>query len=677
MNGLFRAVKLVLLIILLMFGFGNLLAADSPIIVQLPHVQAETTLSGYYIGNKTYVKSLLQPTLIGQGYIPIGANRTYVYTFQKGLKYHIYTIGGWVDNVDTLRTDYNILVFDSQLKLESTHTEAAGLPEHLGNTFNDPLYTPLETGNYSYMVFNDQRYSAGARNATLMAIEHLDTNSWYMDKLFLRGPRPLFSNASIPASWSNTTIPVAWSYEFNSTSPRIEVNVTVPDSLDMYEVRLYLMSNPAIGKGSSLSGMPVAWEPGLYGKTYNDPGKQIIGGYTLNTSGYRGNAFGSCSYAGQNMFINYSTPYKTPVLYQLVFIAEAGEGNLSFLIKTDFTKPTLKITSPSSTVDSGKDITVQAAVNASRVAIDYLMLEYRLGDNPTWASTSMAAQAAQAYAGTIPSQQEGAVVTYRVTAWDRAGNKASQQLSYKTLGLSSLTVSPSALLVDGGENATLFGQLDPTLQRTILTVNYTRPQGTKVARAVETNSTGGFRDIIKPDVAGVWVVTVGWRGNDCYRPTVKNASFTVRKLPTLATFNADKVEIALGESIKVNGITSPDLKNVTLKVVFTDPSNRRTTMQTLTGLDGSFSSIYTPTVSGQFTIQAVYDGDPLHEAFLGPPSSVKVNPKSSLSFLEQYLLYILIGGGLAAALIFFRLFRGKKKKTDRRVFGPQIRKLSK
>ncbi len=609
----------------------------------------------------TYIPKLLLPTRINAGQIPIGANWTYTAALQKDSKYHVYYIGDWIDNVETSRTDYDILVIDPTGNLESTHTEAPGLPEHLGSTLEDSLYIPRQSGNYSYLILNDSHDSNGTRSATFMAIEHLDANRWYRDKLYLQG------ETSGPA-------PTSWAYEFNSSSPRIEISIAVPDTLDMFEARLYLMSNPARGKGIYLSGMPVPWETGLYGGKYDDTSyKQIIGGYNLNATGYRGNAMASCEQMGRDMLINYTSPYRgSNLLYHLVLIAERGQGNLSFLIKTDFNKPTFKIQNPISTVETGQDVSIRTTVNASRVATDHLTLEYRLNDSPIWTSTPMTAQTSNTYVWMIPFQPPGTLVTYRVTVYDAAGNEASQQLSYRTLGRSGLSISTSAPEINGGENITLLGQLNPGLQDATLSVNYTSPQGAKTIRTVKTNSTGGFRDAFKPDVAGTWTASVGWRGNELYLSTRKNASFTVRKLAISATLTVNPQEPVQGGEMRISGMTTPALRNATLKVAVIDVNGLRTVVQTTTGQDGSYTANYYPLLSGAFTVQVTYDGGKLYEAYAGQTVSVTVNPKSFFSSLGNYLLYILLAGGAAAAFIIFRWFRGRKKKTERRSYRPQF-----
>jgi len=55
------------------------------------------------------------------------------------------------------KTDYDVYIFNPRGDLESVHTESAGLPEHLGNTVDDPFFTPELTGKYYFVILNDPR----------------------------------------------------------------------------------------------------------------------------------------------------------------------------------------------------------------------------------------------------------------------------------------------------------------------------------------------------------------------------------------------------------------------------------------------------------------------------------------------------------------------------------------
>jgi hypothetical protein len=191
-------------------------------------------------GNWTYVEKPVFPVYFNESQIAVGSNWTIVSPLASNHTYHVYAYGEWVDRESDPSTDYDIYVYNPMGKLEGYHTESAGLPEHIGTTVDEPFFTPAYTGNYSFVLRNDPRESNSSRQATLMLIENVKTNEWH--RAYLKGKEndiPVFSTS--------------WAYEFVTDSQRIEVHVRVPDTLDMYEARLYLMANPSAGKGE------IAW----------------------------------------------------------------------------------------------------------------------------------------------------------------------------------------------------------------------------------------------------------------------------------------------------------------------------------------------------------------------------------------------------------------------------------
>ncbi|MCX8153648.1 MAG: hypothetical protein N3E52_04360, partial [Candidatus Bathyarchaeota archaeon] len=265
-------------------------------------------------GNWTYIEKPIFPIYINSSQIPIGQNWTIVCPLEAGRSYHVYCYGAWIHTGSKPKTDYDIYVYNPQGTLESLHTEAAGLPEHLGTTVDDPFFVPSTSGNYTFVLVNDARESRGTDQATFMVIENIQCDRWYTHHVTGK-------IANLP------TLRTSWAYEFITDSERIEVWVRVPDTLDMYEARLYLMSN---AKSLSVNNISLPWEPGLYGNVSD------VGGYNLNSEGYRGVAYASCEYNGQDMYLNYTSQSAGQKLYHLVLIGEVGEGEIEFLVKTKF-----------------------------------------------------------------------------------------------------------------------------------------------------------------------------------------------------------------------------------------------------------------------------------------------------------------------------------------------------
>jgi hypothetical protein len=55
-------------------------------------------------------------------------------------------------------------------------------------------------------------------------------------------------------------VDTAWAYEFVTDASNIQITINVPNTLDMYEARLYKMSNP---DSLIINDSPLPWEPGL------------------------------------------------------------------------------------------------------------------------------------------------------------------------------------------------------------------------------------------------------------------------------------------------------------------------------------------------------------------------------------------------------------------------------
>jgi hypothetical protein len=191
-------------------------------------------------GNWTFVEKPMFPVYFNQSQIPVGFNWTVVYPLIANHTYHVYCYGKWIDYGPNPSTDYDIYVYNPLGELEGYHTESTGLPEHLGTTVDEPFFVPKYSGNYSFVIRNDPRESNASQPAILMTIENVETNKWH--EVFIKGKE---NNMFV--------LNTGWSFEFSTESQRIEVWVKVPETLDMYEARLYLMANPEAGMGAMLN----------------------------------------------------------------------------------------------------------------------------------------------------------------------------------------------------------------------------------------------------------------------------------------------------------------------------------------------------------------------------------------------------------------------------------------
>ncbi|MEA2090558.1 MAG: hypothetical protein U9O89_07395 [Thermoproteota archaeon] len=596
----------------------------------------------YNVERWTYVTKPVYPVKINASQIPIGANETYVYTLEENHTYHVYCYGEWVDyNPYHNKTDYDIFVYNPVGEQVSYHTEAAGLPEHLGTTVDQPFFTPKHTGNYSFLIKNDPRESQGAKSATFMLIEHLQCNRWH--KRYLHGKvndQPV----------ENTS----WAYEFYTTSERVEVQIEVPDTLDMYEARLYLMANPSKKISVLLNDVPLAWEPGLYGELLSRT-PTPYGGYNLNSRGFRHtDAMASCEYPGEDMLINYSSPYEGNILYHLVLIAEHGAGDVNFRIKTDFENPTLKILNPPKTVPPKNDTTITMFAEDNTSEVERAVLNYTTDGWTTWNSIGMASASNQTYVGTIPQQLAGTTVQYRIVAWDTVENSIEVQSNFTVKHPTNLSCSLSASTIYLGENLTVSGLI--THGGAVVTLNYVC-DNTTVSRLASANSSGFFMDVYKPNRTGLWTVLASWLGNEtCFGASSVYKNFTVEKSPTSVTCDISREEVTVGENVSVTGFVEPVMKNMLITLIFVRPNGSIVERYVNVKPNGTFTADFQPDSIGFWRVQAKLESDNLqYQSSSSDLKSFTVND----TWINRYKFYV-VGGAVALVVVAVVYVRKRK-----------------
>ncbi len=444
-------------------------------------------------GNWTFTRRPASPMKINASQIEIGANWTYVYTLLANHSYHIYCYGDWINIGSTPKTDYDIYVYNPLGELEGYHTEAAGLPEHLGTTIDQPFFTPKHSGNYSFVVRNDPRESQAADAATFVVIENVEPNVWHNH--FIEGKQD-------DIAVENTS----WAYEFTTDSEQIEIRIQVPDTLDMYETRLYLMANPENKKGEMLNNVPSAWEPGLYGQT-----SAAFGGYNLNSKGFRGNAYASCEFFGQDMLINFTAPYKGESLYHLVLIGEIGTGTVSFRVKTNFGDSELKLAPPILRVYPSNETIVTAVSNNSNIQEAFLSYST---DNWKTSTISEMLVSNRTCNGTLPGQEAGITMSYRVEAFDFLDNIMILNGSYTVKYPTHVNFTLHREAVPLGENITISGLVRPAIDSTNehVKLTFTASNGSKIERYYNVLN-GNFSASFKPPFLGSWTVQAKFAGD--------------------------------------------------------------------------------------------------------------------------------------------------------------------
>ncbi|MGD0027822.1 MAG: hypothetical protein ABSC91_02675 [Candidatus Bathyarchaeia archaeon] len=445
----------------------------------------------------TYLDKPMIPVYIKESQIPIGKNWTIVCPLQANHTYHVYYYGEWINTGPNPVTDYEVYVYDPSGTMVGYHTPAAGFAPHLGSTFDQAFFVPQYTGNYTFVIRNDARESNGTQQATFMIIENVDVNVWH--QAYIEGK----DNSSMPL------LDTSWAYEFASDSKFIEVHVKVPQTLDMYEARLYVMSNPKSGNQTILNDFPLAWEPGLYGNV--SQGKNAVGGYNLDSIGYRGNAYASCEYYGQDMYMNFTSPYNGTSLYHLVFIGEVGSGTIDFLVKTEFNNTLLTASTIPEKAYPGDNATV--AYTSNSTALENATLEYSTDGWKTENSTSMTILQNMTCSAVIPGQPAGTVIEYRVTADDLLENVLSANGSYPVKYPSTLNFTQVHIGTSPGENVTIKGFLSPQAANMPIIVSIASANESKDIICY-TLSDGTFSAYFVPETVGTWIASARFNGTD-------------------------------------------------------------------------------------------------------------------------------------------------------------------
>ena len=467
--------------------------ALSPIFLAQASVLQLTTTSEYtdyvhtYVnsasGNYTYVEKPIFPVMINNSQKQIGTNWTIICPLKANHNYHVYFYGAYINTSAQAKTDYDIYVFDPSGNLESTHTEAAGLPEHLGTTVDDALFTPTQTGNYSFVIVNNPNDSESAQQATLMIIENLETDQWYTTPM--EG-----------ASGTDSNFYTNWAYEFATNASRVELYVNVPQTLDMYEARLYLMNN---AKSSTLNSFPLPLESGLYGNLTGS-----VGGYNFESNGYRGVAYASCEYMGESMFLNDTSP-NTGVanLYHLVLIGEVGSGTIQFMLKTQFGNTSMTpLVTPTRVYP---DTPAKISYISNNASLQRAQLSYT-SDNWNSSTSVNMAISNQTCNATLPGQTAGSLVQYRIDACDVLNNNMTATGNYTVKAQPTLNINVAKDPIRLGENITITGNITPNCNNSKVKVQFSTSNSTQIINATVTQN-GNFTANFKPDSSGVWSVS--------------------------------------------------------------------------------------------------------------------------------------------------------------------------
>jgi hypothetical protein len=316
-----------------------------------------------------------------------------------------------------------------------------------------------------------------------MVIENLKTDTW---------------NTALIEGKNSDGLPsfhTSWAFELMSNASYVELYVKVPNTLDMYEARLYLMND---AKSLTINSYPLPWEPGLYGNVSNS-----IGGYNFESEAPRGVAYASCEYPGQPMYLNYTSTNKFTNLYQLALIGEEGYGEIQFMLKTHFANESISpVVAPKMAfAGNATEISYSSITNNLERATCF----YTVNNWTTQNSISMLTVNHTCNA-TIPGQEAGSIVQYKIEAIDSLRNVLRAFGNYTVKMASSLDFTITNEKIQLGESINASGVLSPitnvsAVRLDIFGVNFNKTMSCKI------EPDGSFEATFKPPHSGNYSIT--------------------------------------------------------------------------------------------------------------------------------------------------------------------------
>jgi len=567
-------------------------------------------------GNMTLVERLGFPVVIEEDQIQPGELWTYVYNLEEGHKYHIYLVGEWV-NLDDHLTDYDVFLFRARtnaLNFISSHTEAAGYPEQISNDDKGWYFTPDKSGTYYLSVRNDPNDSQESESAILMVIEVVDPDIYY--RFGMEEPD---DNFIVPES--------SYAFEFITDQPRMTVDITVPNLLDMYEARLYPMGNLEDEVGYEIDDILVPWSPGLLGQLNED-----YGGFNDDPQGYRNyEASDSCERSGQDMRIDYNSTRNDPILYYLVLIAEHGEGRVTFVLRTDFSPPNITLINPPDFVTSDEPFTLRSNITdiSELDQVDFYM---STDGKQTWKKIDHSVNP-DIYSAELPALKKGTICDYSWEATDTLGNTAKKYGQAKAMNPTEIILIVEPENIYGGEGVMSKGTIG--LPYADITMNYTR--GDHVVKFdITTDDDGEFTHLFLPNQVGEWYVTAQFFGDNVNWPCSSNASiFTMRRKPTTLSINISRDWIGLGDYVNVTGQFSEQRVGYEVFITARQGLNQ-TSLFALTDENGTYRTTFTPEAMGEWTLYADVAADGIYtDSAVSLPESFTVgDPTLAYRFVD-------------------------------------------
>jgi len=214
-------------------------------------------------------------------------------------------------------------------------------------------------------------------------------------------------------------------------------------------------------------------------------------------------AYSSCEYAGQPMFLNYSSPSKLTNLYHLVFMGEEGSGEIQFMLKNQFSNESLSQILAPKTAFAGN--TTEISYSSISNSLERATCYYTVNNWTTLTSVSMSV-INNTCSATIPSQAAGSIVKYKIEALDSLRNVLTTSGNYSVKMASSLDFAITNEKIQLGENITASGFLSPATNVSVVRldvfgINFNETISCKI------EPDGSFEATFRPPHSGNYSIT--------------------------------------------------------------------------------------------------------------------------------------------------------------------------
>lgn len=387
-----------------------------------------------------------------------------------------------------------------------------------------------------------------------------------------------------------------WAWEFNTKANEFEVYVEVPDSLDIFELRLFLMAQPSNEIGYNLTGVGTPSGDLLNSSITSG----IFGGYDTSTDKGQRNIIASGEYPGDDVRIYFNSSENDGVqtFYYIVLIAEYFEGEVKFWVKTDFTEPILTNVNNVTVGISDSPTEIMGNVDSNN-EIKEAYIEYSTDDWASKAIIPLFLNRDNDYAGTIPAYGLHTTVDYRVKIQDTLNNIGTLHGNYTVLDPVTTSLSLSRSSIVGGQNIQVTGECSIPNASINLTITHAEFTNTF---DIETDEDGRFILAYGPPQDGSYTVSFTFDGDENHMSAISPLkSFTVTKPELELNIGIDTSEYKLNQSVIIQGSVSPPTAGVILDLNIVTPTTYRVESVVTTDA-GTFYATIIPSELGTWEI---------------------------------------------------------------------------